>query len=216
MLRGRAADYARLTLLATVARAAGMGLDLSLQWANDALSLFWQERLTTHIMAAYADRNAFYAVRRDGQITDADTRITREVIDNCHRCGLVLRRSSRTAVGWQLECGVLTCRPLLHRMASLLKGGGRGGGGGGGGGGGRGAQSMGSGGGRTQPLFRPIFDALYCSALLLQVQLPWTAMIALWGYGLLGLGMVQLLSPDFSRFAAMVESANGAMRCLRM
>ena len=80
--------------------------------------------------------------------------------------------------------------------------------------GGGSADILQSGGWQMSPggIVRPVVDALYCTALLVQVRLPRSAMVAMWIYGLLGIGAVKFFSPDFSRFAAETEQFEGQFR----
>ena len=74
-----------------------MVFDLWLTWINNTLSLHWQERLTRHIMASCTTGNAFHALTSvDGRIEDADTRITRDAIDNCEK----LASMFKGGMGW--------------------------------------------------------------------------------------------------------------------
>ena len=49
---------------------------------------------------------------------------------------------------------------------------------------------------------RPVLDAAYCTVLLIRIQMPWAGLVAMWGYGVVGLGMIKLVAPDFAHFAA--------------
>ena len=96
-IQNNAAGYLRLTLSGTVIRLVSMVFDLWLTWINNTLSLHWQERLTRHIMASCTTGNAFHALTSvDGRIEDADTRITRDTIDNCEK----LASMFKGGMGW--------------------------------------------------------------------------------------------------------------------
>lgn len=49
---------------------------------------------------------------------------------------------------------------------------------------------------------RPVTDAVYCTVLLVRIQLPFAGLLAMWGYGILGLGMIKLLAPDFAHLTS--------------
>ena len=66
--------------------------------------------------------------------------------------------------------------------------------------------------GMSGGLIRPIVDTIYCTALLIQVRLPWNAMVAMWLYGLVGIGAVKFFSPDYSHFTAETERVEGEFR----
>jgi ABC-type uncharacterized transport system fused permease/ATPase subunit len=179
-MQADASGYVRLTLLSTGATMIMTFMDLCSSWINSALAIHWTTRVTEDVMDRYIKDGAFYSVSQlDKRVTDADTRITRELVDLC------------------------------DKLADLLKGGG------GmmysGGGGGKILQTkqrMGGSGG----LIRPLVDTVYCTALLVQVKLPWNAMIAMWLYGLVGIGTVKAFSPDYSHFTAETERVEGEFR----
>ena len=61
-------------------------------------------------------------------------------------------------------------------------------------------------------VFRPLFDAVYCTVLLLRVQLPSAGIIAMFAYGIGGVGLIRLLAPDFRHFTSDTERRVAALR----
>ena len=59
---------------------------------------------------------------------------------------------------------------------------------------------------------RPLFDAAYCTFLLIQVRLPGSAVLAMWVYGIFGIGVIKMLAPDFGGFQADGERLEGEFR----
>jgi ATP-binding cassette subfamily D (ALD) long-chain fatty acid import protein len=59
---------------------------------------------------------------------------------------------------------------------------------------------------------RPLFDAAYCTVLLVQVKLPPSAIIAMWAYGIFGIGMIKMFAPDFGHFISEGERLEGEFR----
>lgn len=51
----------------------------------------------------------------------------------------------------------------------------------------------------TWMMIHPVFDAVYCTVLLVQVQLPTAAIFAMFGYGLGGVSLIRLIAPDFKK-----------------
>eukprot|EP01052_Picozoa_sp_SAG31_P059484 SAG31_NODE_18778_length_623_cov_0.811069_1_plen_185_part_10 len=71
---------------------------------------------------------------------------------------------------------------------------------------------MGSGGDMSRGLIRPVFDTIYCTALLVRARMPPSAVFAIFGYGLLMFASVKLLQPDFSYFTSERERRTGEFR----
>ena len=47
-------------------------------------------------------------------------------------------------------------------------------------------------------VLRPVFDAVYCTLLLIRVQLPFAGVLAMWSYGVISVATIKLLQPDFA------------------
>jgi ATP-binding cassette subfamily D (ALD) long-chain fatty acid import protein len=47
-------------------------------------------------------------------------------------------------------------------------------------------------------ILRPVFDAVYCTFLLVRVQLPFAGVVAMWSYGIISVLTIKLLQPDFA------------------
>ena len=52
----------------------------------------------------------------------------------------------------------------------------------------------------VRKIVRPIMDTIYCTMLLIRIKMPIAGLAAMWGYGLVGLGLIQLMAPDFAHF----------------
>ena len=51
-------------------------------------------------------------------------------------------------------------------------------------------------------VIRPLFDSVYCTILLIRVRLPLAGLAAVWLYGIVGLGLIRCIAPDFAMFTA--------------
>eukprot|EP01051_Picozoa_sp_SAG22_P002444 SAG22_NODE_109_length_19706_cov_464.723772_9_plen_157_part_00 len=154
-------------------------------------------------MGLYAENAAFHAIKLAGKIPDADTRITREVVDTCHRLSGFVKGQQMTMGGGGLQMGsgndwssvsskalpfccastVFLTKTAPFRAVPL-----------------------------DQGLIRPVFDTVYCTVLLVRASMPLSAVLAIFGYGVLMWGAVKLLQPDFSFFTAERERRSGEFR----
>ena len=64
----------------------------------------------------------------------------------------------------------------------------------------------------TWMVLRPMFDAVYCTILLVRVRLPPIAMLTMFGYGVFGVGLIRLFSPDFKKIAQEQERLSAELR----
>ena len=64
----------------------------------------------------------------------------------------------------------------------------------------------------TWMVLRPMFDAVYCTILLVRVRLPPIAMVTMFGYGIFGVGLIRLFSPDFKKIAQEQERLSAELR----
>jgi ABC-type uncharacterized transport system fused permease/ATPase subunit len=90
-MQGDAAGYVKLSALALVARAAGMGVDLGLDWINAKMAQHWSSVLIGSIHERYLDGRYFAVKHLDKRVGDADTIISREAIDVCEKLAKLLK-----------------------------------------------------------------------------------------------------------------------------
>ena len=64
----------------------------------------------------------------------------------------------------------------------------------------------------TWMILRPVFDAAYCTLLLVRVQLPAVALLTMFGYGLGGVSLIRLVAPDFKKMTQEKESVQAELR----
>lgn len=64
----------------------------------------------------------------------------------------------------------------------------------------------------TWIMLRPIFDAAYCTVLLVRVKLPAVALLTMFGYGLGGVSLIRLIAPDFKKMTQEKERVQAELR----
>ena len=83
-MQGDAAGYLRLTILRTVLQVVMTGMGIFLTNINQLVSMHWAKQLDFHVSERYMANGRFFALSQiDRRIMDADTRITRELIEVC-------------------------------------------------------------------------------------------------------------------------------------
>ena len=91
-MQADATGYVKLTLLSTGASIVMTFMDQVSSWINSALAIHWTSRVTEDVMKRYVKRGAFYTINQlDKRVADADTRITRELVDACDRLASLLK-----------------------------------------------------------------------------------------------------------------------------
>ena len=61
-------------------------------------------------------------------------------------------------------------------------------------------------------VLRPVFDAVYCTMLLIRVQLPFAGVLAMWSYGIISVATIKLLQPDFAHLVTEQERTSAEFR----
>lgn len=84
--------YARLTCISIMSSLLMTVMDQCSSAINSALAIHWTSRLTEDVMERYIGAGAFYVMSQlDKRVPDADTRITRELVDLCDKLSNLLK-----------------------------------------------------------------------------------------------------------------------------
>ena len=179
-MQADASGYVKLTMLSTGASLVMTFMDMVSSWINSSLAIHWTSQLTSDVMKRYVQGGAFYTINQlDKRVADADTRITRELVDACDRLASLLKGGGGMTYGGGPSGKILQTQQRMGGSSGLI---------------------------------RPLVDTVYCTVLLIQVRLPMNALIAMWLYGLVGIGAVKFFSPDYSQFTAETERVEGEFR----
>jgi ABC-type uncharacterized transport system fused permease/ATPase subunit len=64
----------------------------------------------------------------------------------------------------------------------------------------------------TWMVLRPVFNAVYCTVLLVRAQLPAVALFTMFAYGIGGVSLIRLVAPDFKKMTQEKERVQAELR----